>query len=80
MTQPNVLLAEIESYLSHSGEAASTFGFKAVNDGKFVARLRSGARAWPETVQRVRDYIASQPTNTPRHSRAVFPAPQQEGV
>lgn len=78
MTQPNALLTEIESYLSHSGEAASTFGFKAVNDGKFVARLRGGARAWPETIQRVRDYIASQPRDTTRRTHRS-PAPTQEG-
>jgi hypothetical protein len=37
--------------------AESTFGRRAVNDGKFVARLRDGARVTPETLQRVNDFI-----------------------
>ena len=32
--------------------AESTFGRQAVNDGKFVSRLRSGARVTPETWQK----------------------------
>jgi hypothetical protein len=37
--------------------AESTFGRRAVNDGKFVARLRDGARVTPETLQRVNHFI-----------------------
>ena len=39
------------------GVAESTFGRRAVNDGKFVARLRDGARITPETLQRVSEYL-----------------------
>ena len=38
--------------------AESTFGRRAVNDGKFVARLRDGARVTPETLTRVNVFIA----------------------
>jgi hypothetical protein len=37
--------------------AESTFGRRAVNDGKFVARLRDGARVTPETLKRVNQFI-----------------------
>ncbi len=37
--------------------AESTFGRQAVNDGKFVSRLRSGARVTPETWQKVQRFI-----------------------
>jgi hypothetical protein len=37
--------------------AESTFGRRAVNDGKFVARLRDGARITPETLERVSTYM-----------------------
>ncbi len=37
--------------------AESTFGRQAVNDGKFVSRLRSGARVTPETWQKVQKFI-----------------------
>ena len=37
--------------------AESTFGRRAVNDGKFVSRLRDGARVTPETLERVNLFI-----------------------
>lgn len=53
------LLQEIDQFLSETGMAESTFGFKAVNDGKFVKRIRAGSRCWPETVDQIRSFIAS---------------------
>src|SRR5262249_7445852 len=38
------LLQEIADYCRHSGLAESTFGRRAVNDGKLTARLRNGGR------------------------------------
>ena len=38
------LLQEISDYCRHSGLAESTFGRRAVNDGKLTARLRNGGR------------------------------------
>ena len=40
--------------------AESTFGRRAVNDGKLVSRLREGARITPETLQRVNDFLRAQ--------------------
>ena len=37
--------------------AESTFGRRAVNDGKFVGRLRDGARVTPETLERVNQFM-----------------------
>jgi hypothetical protein len=37
--------------------AETTFGRLAVNDGKFVGRLRSGANMTLSTVDRVRNFI-----------------------
>ena len=53
------LIQEIESFLGRTSMAQSTFGYKAVNDGKFVERIKSGGRYWPETEQKVRDFIQS---------------------
>ena len=47
------LLGSISDFCRRTGMAESTFGRRAVNDGKFVARLRDGARVTPETLQRV---------------------------
>src|SRR5205085_5130827 len=52
------LLGSISSFCQHTGMAESTFGRRAVNDGKFVARLRDGARVTPETLTRVNEFIA----------------------
>src|SRR4029077_13660422 len=38
------LLDSIADFCRRSGIAESTFGRRAVNDGKFVSRLRNGAR------------------------------------
>src|SRR5215510_6579451 len=52
------LLGSISDFCRQTGMAESTFGRRAVNDGKFVARLRDGARVTPETLQRVNLFIA----------------------
>src|SRR4051812_23130619 len=51
------LLGSISEFCQQTGMAESTFGRRAVNDGKFVARLRDGARVTPETLQRVNEFI-----------------------
>jgi hypothetical protein len=53
--------------------AESTFGRHAVNDGKFVARLRDGARITPETLQRVTNYLASRGETAPQSPRELMP-------
>src|SRR5436189_493373 len=51
------LLDSISEFCRRTGMAESTFGRRAVNDGKCVARLRDGARVTPETLQRVNQFI-----------------------
>ena len=53
------LLREITEFCRANGMADSTFGRLAVNDGKFVGRIRDGGRVTPPTLERVRAYIAS---------------------
>jgi len=45
--QGSSLLDSISAFCRVNGIAESTFGRRAVNDGKFVARLRDGARITP---------------------------------
>ncbi len=59
MAVPNSLLAEIEEYCRNAGIAETTFGRRAVNDGKFVGRIRDGKRVTTATVDRVRAYISA---------------------
>jgi len=51
------LLGSISEFCRRTGMAESTFGRRAVNDGKFVARLRDGARVTPETLERVNQFM-----------------------
>jgi hypothetical protein len=53
----NNLLDRIIEFCSQQKIAESTFGRRAVNDGKFVARLRNGSRMTPETWERVSQFI-----------------------
>ncbi len=57
----NVLLQEIADYCRRARMAETTFGRRAVNDGKFTSRLRYGGRVTLDTVQRVQDFIAAHP-------------------
>ena len=64
------LLQEITDYCRSAGMAESTFGKLAVNDGKFVNRLRDGiarALAQPAVIKRMQeqglDVIGSGPTD-----------------
>src|SRR2546421_4440266 len=51
------LLSEISDYCRRVGMAESTFGRRAVNDGKLVSRLRIGGRITTDTAQRGRSFI-----------------------
>src|SRR5882672_9635710 len=57
VAQGGTLLGSISQFCQRTGMAESTFGRRAVNDGKFVARLRDGARVTPETLHRVNQFM-----------------------
>jgi hypothetical protein len=84
-TRDGTLLGSISEFCRRTGMAESTFGRRAVNDGKFVARLRDGARVTPETLNRVNQFIAkhglsgagdSPPELMPLIRAGAVPAPQ----
>jgi hypothetical protein len=57
----NELITDIEAFCHELGMNPSTFGRKAVNDGKLFTRLKGrGGRVWPETERRIRDFMAEQ--------------------
>jgi hypothetical protein len=51
------LLKVITDYCRAAGMAESTFGRLAVNDGKFVGRLREGGAVTAQTIERVHRFI-----------------------
>ena len=52
------LLGVITTFCREHGVAETTFGRQAVNDGKFVGRVRDGARIRPDTLKKVQAYMA----------------------
>src|SRR5437016_4900386 len=74
------LLQQIAEYLRHTGLAESTFGRRAVNDGKLAQRLRNGGRITTETLDRIREFMENNRTVAPRaavieRAREPRPAP-----
>jgi hypothetical protein len=53
------LLQEISDYCRQTGLAESTFGRRAVNDGKLASRLRHGGRITTETLDRIRSFMTT---------------------
>jgi hypothetical protein len=67
------LLDAIADFCRSQKMAESTFGRRAVNDGKFVARLRDGARITPETLQRITAFLAAHGSVAPQAPRELLP-------
>ena len=63
--QAEQLLTEIGAYCRKAGLAETTFGRRAVNDGKLVSRLRFGGRITPATLGRVRSFMEQHPATRP---------------
>jgi len=53
------ILSQIAEFCRHADMAESTFGRRAVNDGKLVQRLREGKRITIDTLNRIQAYIAA---------------------
>jgi hypothetical protein len=64
------LIDTIAEFCRRNSMAESTFGRRAVNDGKFVTRLRDGARITPETLERVSAFMS-------RHGMVAPTAPPE---
>jgi len=57
MTIQTELLNEIDAFLGATGMAETTFGREAANDGKLMARLRSGKGVTTRTVEKLRAFM-----------------------
>lgn len=51
------LLSEIEAFLAEFGIGEHRFGILAANNGRLVERLRGGGRVWPETEDKIRQFM-----------------------
>jgi hypothetical protein len=81
------ILQEISNFCRERGLAESTFGRRAVNDGKLASRLRNGGRITTDTLDRIRAFMSRtaeegvlrrrmlfDPTHTFPASNSVLPA------
>jgi hypothetical protein len=64
------ILKDVDGFLGKTGMAESTLGRKALNDGKAIARLRAGKRMWPETIDKLREFMIAE------SQRPVSPGPE----
>ena len=55
------LIEEIEAYASAAGLEPSTVCRYAGQGGGFWRRLTAGRRIYPETIEKVREYMAENP-------------------
>ena len=62
MIEIETLLKQIEAYCARHGIKETTFGLRAVNDGKFVQRLRDGSSIQIETYKKVSDFLKRKPS------------------
>jgi hypothetical protein len=68
------ILKDVDGFLEKTGMAESTLGRKALNDGKAIARLRAGKRMWPETIDKLREFMTAEaiaPSAAPQHVEAA---------
>ncbi len=71
------ILQEIGEFCRQRGLAESTFGRRAVNDGKLASRLRNGGRITTDTLDRIRSFMAHHAGAAPARRRMLFdPATQ----
>jgi len=66
------ILQEISEFCRRRGLAESTFGRRAVNDGKLAARLRNGGRITTDTLERIRNFMARSTEAAPARRRMLF--------
>ena len=68
------ILQEISDFCRQRGLAESTFGRRAVNDGKLASRLRNGGRITTDTLERIRSFMSRNLDATPNRRRVLFDA------
>src|SRR5207302_4095526 len=68
----DAILQEIADFCRQAGLAESTFGRRAVNDGKLASRLRNGGRITTDTLDRIRAFMANAGGETARPAAAYI--------
>lgn len=72
------ILSQISDFCRQVGMAESTFGRRAINDGKLVNRLREGKRITIDTLERIQGFIAQSMPDGAIVSRLQPPLEQRD--
>lgn len=72
------LLGRISDYCRLAGMAETTFGRRAVNDGKLVQRLREGKRITIDTLERIEAFLAAGLGTVPPPRGLVVPPERRD--
>ena len=62
------LLNRVEEFITVRKMAATTFGVLAVNDGKFVRRLRDGSNMTLATLEKAENYLVQAEASEPQEA------------
>ncbi len=73
------ILSQISEFCRQADMAESTFGRRAVNDGKLVHRLREGKRITIDTLDRIQAYIAASTPGGVPTPRGLEVPPEKRG-
>lgn len=74
-SEREILAHEMERYAERHDTAVTTLGRLAGNGGDFYARLISGkGRMFPETLDKVRDYMRDNPDGPPKKTEDIAAA------
>ena len=79
MDERQQLLAAIEEFCEREGMAPTTFGRKALGDGRFIGRLRDGRQVRAATLARVRQFLADRDPAASANDGASAEAPRLVG-
>lgn len=66
MTSTEALISRIADFCHAHGMAESTFGLKAVNDGKLVRSLRGGAGLTVRKLEQIEQFMQAYPKKSER--------------
>jgi 2,4-dienoyl-CoA reductase-like NADH-dependent reductase (Old Yellow Enzyme family) len=58
-TSEPLLIDAIDQFIQRHSMSPVTFGRSALRDPHFVRDLRGGRRVWPETEDKVREFMSS---------------------
>jgi hypothetical protein len=75
-----IILQEISEFCRLRGLAESTFGRRAVNDGKLASRLRNGGRITTDTLERIRAFMSQTDDSAPAQRRVLYEAPPSQSL